>query len=132
MRLSVRSRVGLRRHGGWCRAGRCCRMAVLGYFLCAQRCGHCLREIRTHRGVAVFTCAIGLSHLEVALRLRFLVVGTGIRPVTRATLAAVAVARAAAIAVAVVCAFACAAFSTCLSIGFVLALGRRNRVARFV
>ena len=108
------------------------RMAVLGRLLCAQRCGHCLREIRTYWGVAVFTCAIGLSHLEVALRLRFLVVGTGIRPVTRATLAAVAVARAAAIAVSVICAFACAAFSTCLSIGFVQALGRRDWVARFV
>ena len=108
------------------------RMAVLGRLLCAQRCGHCLREIRTYRGVAVFTFAIGLSHLEVALRLLFLVVGTGIRPVTLATLAAVAVARATAITVAVVCAFARAAFSACLSIGFVLALGRRNRVARFV
>ena len=91
-----------------------------------------MREIRTHRGVAVLACTLGLAHLQVAWRLLFLVTRTGIRPVTRATLAAIAVARAAAIAVAVICAFACAAFSICLSIGFVLALRRRNRVARFV
>ena len=91
-----------------------------------------MREIRTHRGVAVLACTLGLAHLEVAWRLLFLVFRYRITPVTRTTLAAIAVARAAAIAVSVICAFACAAFSICLSIGFVLALRRRNRVARFV
>ena len=91
-----------------------------------------MREIRTHRGVAVLACTLGLAHLEVAWRLLFLVFRNRITPVTRTTFAAIAVARAAAIAVSVICAFACAAFSICLSIGFVLALGCRNRVARFV
>ena len=67
-------------------------MAVLCRFLGAHRCSRSLRKVRTHRRVAVFACALRLTHLEVAGGLLFLVLCTGIAATTWATLAAIAVA----------------------------------------
>ena len=67
-------------------------MLVWRRFLGACRCGGGLREIGTHRRIAVFACALGLTHLEAARGLHFLVVCTGITATTRATFAAIAVA----------------------------------------
>ena len=50
-----------------------------------------MREIGTHRRLAVFACALGLAHLEVAWRLLFLLIPVGITAATRAALAAIAV-----------------------------------------
>ena len=67
-------------------------MLVWRRFLGACRCGGGLREIGTHRRIAVFACALRLTHLEVAGGLLFLVLCTGIAATTWATLAAIAVA----------------------------------------
>jgi len=67
-------------------------MAVLCCFLRARWCSRGSREVRTHGRIAVFTCALGLAHLEVAWGLLFLVLCTGITATTGATLAAITVA----------------------------------------
>lgn len=125
--LRMRGRCGRGRLLGRC-SSRCWVVFVAGRWR-VYRYSRRLREIRAHGRLAVFACAFGLARSQLAGRLRVGEVRTRITGTTRATLAAITVAGTAAMAVRAV---TCAAFRGHLSIGFVLALGRGDRVAGVV